>query len=448
MDFYPHFGQLYYIFLSNWNIFNGLYIICNNNESFYSMTSYIRIFLPFLTLIILSSCRSPSETWSISYDPPGATTETKSLDIQHKRTIGADGVWVSNEFDGGRLNDFYHIDENRFRAEIHPENAPINRSAWYAFRVWSEEDRQIEIELVYRDGQHRYIPKLSTDAIQWAVIDSSRYTHDRENLSANLVLNVSSTPLWVSAQELFTSSHFRVWLDTLSQSTFVDLDVIGTSKLGRDIHRLIINDTGNEMAPAIIVTGRQHPPEVTGALGQRIFIETILGDDPIAQAFRKRYQVIVYPLVNPDGVDEGHWRHNAGGVDLNRDWGPFNQPETRAIRDDLLVFKNRGLSVFYSLDFHSTSYDVFYTINKDIPVRVPGLTDKWLEGIVDRVPHYSIREEPSGVAPPIAKNWMYHTFDNADGVTYEVGDDTPRELIDEVVSAAALSLMEQLLNVD
>ena len=41
--------------------------------------------------------------------------------------------------------------------------------------------------------------------------------------------------------------------------------------------------------------------------------------------------VIVYPLMNPDGVDEGHWRHNTGGIDLNRDWAHYNQPETRQV---------------------------------------------------------------------------------------------------------------------
>ena len=33
--------------------------------------------------------------------------------------------------------------------------------------------------------------------------------------------------------------------------------------------------------------------------------------------------------MNPDGVDLGHWRHNANGVDLNRDWSYYNQPEIK-----------------------------------------------------------------------------------------------------------------------
>jgi len=413
-----------------------------------SMKTNFPALLPMvISLIVISSCRSSQESWSISYDPPGATTETKELTYHHKRTIGIEskGVWVSNEFDGGRVSNFYAVGQNRFKLEIHPENAPINRSAWYAFKVWTDTPKTIEIELIYEDGGHRYIPKLSTDAYSWTAADSTQYQHNQDAGTALLTLDVGRQPLWVSAQELFTSIHVTAWLDSLSTTEGISIQCIGRSKLGRPLNRVVINQTGNDLAPAIIVTGRQHPPEVTGSIGQRVFLETILGDHEIAREFRGRFQVISYPLVNPDGVDNGHWRHNAGGVDLNRDWGPFNQPETSAIRDDLLSWKSRGLEVWYALDFHSTSYDVFYTINKDIPVKIPGMTDRWLEGIVQRVPDYSIREEPSGVAPPIAKNWMYNTFDQADGVTYEIGDATPRARINQVVEAAALSLMERLL---
>ena len=385
----------------------------------------------------------------ISYDPPGATTLTKELDLQHKRTIGiqSHGVWVSNEFDGGRLNDFYHVADNRFRAEIYPENAPINRSAWYGFQIWSDRSQEIEIELTYRDGQHRYIPKISHDAYNWIVIDSTRYLHDREAESAVIKISVNEQPLWISAQELFTSEHVNAWLDSLTTLSYVSVNEVGKSKNGRSISRLVINETGDPIAPMIIITGRQHPPEVTGSMGQKAFIEKILSSDPIAIEFRNFYQVVAYPLVNPDGVNNGHWRHNAGGVDLNRDWKDFNQEETRAIRDDLLNLKSMGIEAFYSLDFHSTSYDVFYTINKDIPTSIPGLTDRWLAGIQSKLPDYEIREEPSGVDPAIAKNWMYKTFNQADGVTFEFADTKPRDEIRNLAEAAALSLMEELINI-
>ena len=53
-----------------------------------------------------------------------------------------------------------------------------------------------------------------------------------------------------------------------------------------------------------------------------------------ASIAKREIRAAVVPLANPDGVEQGHWRHNAQGVDLNRDWDRFQQPETRALRDE------------------------------------------------------------------------------------------------------------------
>ena len=63
----------------------------------------------------------------------------------------------------------------------------------------------------------------------------------------------------------------------------------------------------------------------------KAFMEEVMGDSPTAQVFLEKYRVLAFPLVNPDGVDLGHWRHNAGGIDTNRDWGRYRQPEIKAI---------------------------------------------------------------------------------------------------------------------
>src|SRR3546814_1987601 len=64
-----------------------------------------------------------------------------------------------------------------------------------------------------------------------------------------------------------------------------------------------------------------------------VFVDELAADSPLARDFRERTLVIVLPLLNPDGVVEGNWRGNINGQDLNRDWGPFTQSETRAVRD-------------------------------------------------------------------------------------------------------------------
>jgi cytosolic carboxypeptidase protein 6 len=113
----------------------------------------------------------------------------------------------------------------------------------------------------------------------------------------------------------------------------------------------------------VLVISRQHPPEVTGTIALVAFVEEITGNSPLAHEFRRHFRTHIVPIMNPDGVDLGHWRHNTRGVDLNRDWIDFLQPETRMVRVAFLRETSRpGAAVWFATDFHSTQRDVTYEV--------------------------------------------------------------------------------------
>ena len=78
----------------------------------------------------------------------------------------------------------------------------------------------------------------------------------------------------------------------------------------------------------------------------------------MAKRFREQFVTFAVPLMNPDGVDNGHWRHNQGGIDLNRDWQNFNQPETSNIKHFLEQKTGEGYDFVFGGDFHSTWDDI------------------------------------------------------------------------------------------
>ena len=158
--------------------------------------------------------------------------------------------------------------------------------------------------------------------------------------------------------------------------------------------------------------------------------------------------LLVYPILNPDGVDEGHWRHNLGGIDLNRDWAYYHQKETREVADHIVetVKKIKG-KVVLGLDFHSTWYDVYYTPARDLDIVNVDFTDKWLNYIKGKIPGYDPRDEPSGITQPVSKGWFVTQF-GANGITYEIGDSTPKEFIKEKSEIAADGMMMILLDPD
>lgn len=410
------------------------------------MTRHLRCLLVLSALAPLAGCASGPGTEPASYDPPGSTITTdRPIEDVRRRTVGflESGVWISNELPGGRLNDVWRENDSVFVARVFPENAPINNSAWYGFKVWADAPRTILLRLTYENGRHRYWPAARRAGEPWAPLPEQAV--DTTGDGATLRLHVGPDTLWVAAQELFTSADFRRWTDSLSALPHVSRERIGTSRRGRPIEMLTV--TGDpDATDHVLLISRQHPPEVTGTLALLAFVEEIAGESPLAREFRSRFQTRVVPVVNPDGVDLGHWRHNTGGVDLNRDWVTFNQPETRAVRDALLRVKDQpGARVWFAADFHSTRRDVFYTLDPDLEASLPGFLDRWLEGIAREVPEYQINESPTGLRSPTSRNWLYRAFDRVPSLTYEVGDDTDRPLIRKVAAAAARSMMELLL---
>lgn len=378
--------------------------------------------------------------------PPPVPVAPPVVDV-HRRTVGFldAGLWISNELPGGWLDDAWREGDSLVVARIRPENSPINNSAWYAFKVWSPEGRTVDLRLTYDGGRHRYWPKVRAGATgAWERLSPEAVRVDAEANTALLRLEVGPDTVWVAGQEMFTSAAFRAWNDSLAALPHVALSTIGSSPGGRPLEMLRVTEDAGARRHVFVI-GRQHPPEVTGTLALKAFMEEVAGDSPLAREFRRRFQLHVAPLLNPDGVDLGHWRHNTGGVDLNRDWVAFEQPETRAVRDAFLqVMDAPGAELWFALDFHSTNRDVFYTLDRSLATRPAGLMDRWLEGLQRGVPDYAIDDSPSGLGSPTSRNWFYREF-GAPAVIYEVGDNTDRTLIREVASAAARALMELLL---
>ncbi|MDX1618543.1 MAG: M14 family metallopeptidase, partial [Balneolaceae bacterium] len=389
------------------------------------MNLTVQRYLLAFVAVLCAGCSASKEFQGFSYDPPGATVTTaKEIVPQHRRTIGVreTGVWVTNEFKGARLSDFYRVNDSLYRAVIRPENAPINNSPWYGFKAWSENPRQVWIELEYEEGEHRYYPDISRDGRSWSPIDSAAYRSDTLAGTAKLRLNLSSDTLWVGAQEIIGQNIYDWWASNLGEYPFVRRDTVGFSHQGRPIEKMSITQASDgQKRGVVLITSRLHPPEIPGQMACFAFLERITAFSELATLFRNQFEVIAFPFANPDGADNGHWRHNAGGVDLNRDWTDFNQPETRAIRDYLLreVKTDSLRTVYYGIDFHSTDENIFYPINRSIDTFPDDFSFALIDSIQTAFPEVDFAVEPFDTSSPITKNWIFRTF-GADALTYEV----------------------------
>lgn len=383
-----------------------------------------------------------------SMEQTGASAAVSTTSVQppvrREFAFAADGVTFDARFPSARLDQCRRTAPDTFAAVITPENKPINPSPWFAFSVRANERKTIVVHLHCEGGPLRYRPKISIDGRSWITLPEEAFSAGESNGDGVIRLEVGPEPLWVSAQELIGVEQLEAWSRALDRLPFVTRAEIGRSLQDRPLHKLEI---GNPKADSfLVVVGRQHPPETTGTLALMGFVEALVGDSALAREFRRQFGVLLVPLMNPDGVDNGHWRHSVAGVDLNRDWGPFRQPETRAVRDQILALRERG-AVLLFLDFHSTFFDVFYTRTDDQPTQPPGLVKRWVDGIHARFPDYPVKRSASPNSnSPTSLSWMHKTF-GVPAVTYEIGDNTDRARLRQIASGAAEETMSLLLKV-
>ena len=344
-------------------------------------------------------------------------------------------------FSGGRLNQCKQVSANHFQLNILPENEPVNPSPWYNFKLSSTAKQQLTLELSFNDNYARYLPKISRDGEHWQGLP---FTTQDKNMLLNI--EVSNQPLWIAAQEPIDNDVYPDWLKQLADRDIqTERVLLGNSTENRPIHALIRENKHNK--EWLVLIGRQHPPEVTGAMALFSFVETLLSNDQLAQQFNQRFNILLVPDLNPDGVAKGNWRHNAKGVDLNRDWATFAQVESRLVRDKLAAITKAGGKIVFAIDFHSTYHDVFYTMPDDYKVYPSSLMTDWLTALNKRTQWIFRPSIKPGSNPDngVFKQFIADTY-QVHAVTYEVGDNTNREEINYVATQAAQELMRQLNN--
>ncbi|MEM9208311.1 MAG: M14-type cytosolic carboxypeptidase [Pseudomonadota bacterium] len=349
---------------------------------------------------------------------------------------------IDKQFEGGNFHACTVASATRAEILIRPEDEPpINRSPWWAFRFSARSGEAVTVRLDFEHGYARYWPKLSRDGHTWRPAPAETVRRIDDDAAMEIQLPADEGPVWVAAQELLTNAYYDSWLDELRRSDTVDLTLLGRSVMGRPI---FVAETARK-PEVVYLFGRQHPPEVSGALAMRAFIRTVLGNSDLARRFRERYALVIVPLLNPDGVALGHWRHNVNGIDLNRDWGPFTQPETQGVGALIDEYDTSRVRPALMLDFHSTRDSLFYTQLAEESSWSIDFATEWFRRFRLRRPDFVFKHDArprSG--QDNTKNFFFDRY-RIPALTYEIGDEEDRAAIADTTPVFAEEMMKLLL---
>ncbi len=239
----------------------------------------------------------------------------------------------------------------------------------------------------------------------------------------------------VAGQEVFDTARHHALIEGLSMSPIAERLTLGLSHDGRPIEALRVG--ARDAEKLIVLLGRAHPPEVTGALAMEVFLQSMISAMDAGEL--EGVQVLAVPLLNPDGVARGHWRANLGGRDLNRDWGDFTQPETRAVVQWLEALPP-AIRPIAMIDFHSTQRNLFYVQGEsETNEEQERFLSRWLGGQEQAITDYPFTIERRNANPGsgTSKNWFFGQY-NIPAYTYEVGDETDRAAIMRAAELLAL----------
>jgi len=338
---------------------------------------------------------------------------------------GTQTVRISTDFLAAGQHRCLAREGDRFILRVDPEIAvdpPVNPSPWYAFDIDSARGGPVEVVLDYGGYWHRYAPRIRRPGEDWRLLDDAAIEVFEEDHRARLVLDLPPGQTRIAAQPPLAPADIARWSDRFAGEHGFQRVEYGRSREGRALSAIVAGPADADRL--VVALTRQHPPELSGGRAFEALADTLAA--ALAQDAMPGYRVLFLPLVNPDGVANGHWRLNAGGVDLNRDWFEAGEPEIAAAQA-LIEREAGGRTVVAFLDFHSTRRTLVYNPPAGLAERGDALMADMAARFAAAMETPPDWVEGHNAEAGTSKAWALRTFGVA-GLTVELADEaTPAE---------------------
>ena len=192
---------------------------------------------------------------------------------------------------------------------------------------------------------------VSNDGEIWRHIKVEHLMGNRMKIN----IHMDKDSIYIASVEPYRVSDYKRLLARIEKEKHINIEVIGQSVEGRDLHIVHI---GSEKAPyRIFIRGRVHPWEPGGNWVIEGIIDKLLENSKEVKGFLKNYSVYILPMANIDGVARGVPRFNMLGSDLNRGLDkpadPLLAKENFVMEQWLENMIRNNLKPHLAIDFHN-----------------------------------------------------------------------------------------------
>ncbi|MCA1058954.1 M14 family metallopeptidase [Rossellomorea aquimaris] len=212
------------------------------------------------------------------------------------------------------------------------------------------------------------------------------------------------------------------------KSDALSLEVYGQSVKGRDLY--LAKFGNNDENPTVLYLTQQHGNEALTTEGALQFIKHLTSNSQEVKGMLENVNILVAPRLNVDGAEGDvdfslddyvagtHTRYNANEVDLNRDHVDRNQPETKALHENVL----QKYRPDYMIDLHHqgaettlgdtdelVSGSILYPTNEDVDPEVVEKSKQLgavLYNTVESRGFGTLSKYIGGSAPTISRNGL------------------------------------------
>lgn len=257
---------------------------------------------------------------------------------------------ISTSFDSGNIEVVSLSSHENIQLKIR-KDTQSEFLQWFHFRLLGAQGYPCTIHIVnagetsYPEGWVNYYACASYDRNTWFRVPT---TFNGKELTIEVTPNENS--IFIAYFPPYSYERHLELVSTAQSEDVCVLDSLGKTLEGRDIDFLTLGELNKEKRKVWIIA-RQHPGEAMAEWFMEGLIHRLLdSDDPVSRKLLEKCTFFLVPNANIDGSIHGNLRTNAGGVNLNREWGnpsPVKSPEVYYIMQKM---NETGVDLF--LDIH------------------------------------------------------------------------------------------------
>ncbi len=149
----------------------------------------------------------------------------------------------------------------------------------------------------------------------------------------------------------YQQSDLERFLARYEGNKHLETSVLATTRKGRDVTRLRVGAIEAEPRYRVLLTARHHSCESMASFVLEGILQAILADTDDGAWFRVNVEVLVIPLMDTDGVEDGDQGKNRKPRDHGRDYeGESIYPEVAALREFVPEWSSGRLRI--AMDIH------------------------------------------------------------------------------------------------